>query len=177
MPLAPWLVAAVITSSVTADAPAARAGQEADQSVKVTVSPWPCRLMPVSSLRSVIVKGMERSETLRRQCDELAAAHAVVDLKWDTAPDSQSHARTSMGRHGGVIAASVKLPPLGDTIVLLAHELQHVIEQTRGLDLAAEAKRPGSGVWQAFGGYETQAAVDVSRAVEQELRETRHSRK
>ena len=77
----------------------------------------------------------------------------------------------------GVVAASVKLPPLGDAIVLLAHELQHVIEQTRGLDLAAEADRPGSGVWKAFGGYETQAAVDVSRQVIQELRDNRHRRR
>ena len=82
-----------------------------------------------------------------------------------------------MDVHGGVIVATVKLPPLGDTIVLLAHELQHVVEQTRGLDLAAEAGRPGSGVWKAFGGYETQAAVDVTRQVTQELRDNRQSRR
>jgi hypothetical protein len=29
----------------------------------------------------VIEKGMERSETIRRQCDELAAAQAVVVLE------------------------------------------------------------------------------------------------
>jgi len=28
----------------------------------------------------------------------------------------------------------------------------------------------GSGVWESFGGYETQAAVDVSRRVADELR-------
>jgi hypothetical protein len=44
-----------------------------------------------------------------------------------------------------------------------------VIEQTRELDYAVEAKRAGSGVWLAFGGYETQAAVDVSRQVTREL--------
>ena len=76
-----------------------------------------------------------------------------------------------------MVAAVVRIPPLGDTIVLLAHELQHVIERTRGLDLAAEAGRPGSGVWKAFGGYETQAAVDVTRQVTQELRDNRQSRR
>jgi hypothetical protein len=175
MPLAPWLVAAVIASSTIADACAGIAGQQVEKPVRV--SAWPCRLIPVSSMRSVIEKGMERSETLRRQCDELAAARAVVALEWDTATDSQSHARTGMDVHGGVVVATVKLPPLGDTIVLVAHELQHVVEQTRGLDLAAEAGRPGSGVWKAFGGYETQAAVDVTRQVTQELRDNRQSRR
>jgi hypothetical protein len=53
--------------------------------------------------------------------------------------------------------------------VLLAHELQHVIEKARGLDVEAEAKRPDSGVWKAAGGYETQGAVAVSRQVAAEL--------
>ena len=79
-----------------------------------------------------------------------------------------------MAVRGGVVVATVKLPPLGDIIVLMAHELQHVIEQTRGLDFPVEAKRAGSGVWLAFGGYETQAAVDVSRQVAKEL--SAHSR-
>jgi len=175
MPLAPWLVAAVVFSSTIADAPADIAGQKAGKPVRV--SAWPCRLIPVDSLRSVIETGMERSATLRRQCDELAAAGAVVALEWDTARDSQSHAGAGMRVDGAVVTARVKLPPLGDTIVLLAHELQHVIEQTRGLDVVAEAGRPGSGVWRAFGGYETQAAVDVSRQVTQELREKRPSRR
>jgi hypothetical protein len=162
-------------SSTIAGASADIAGQQGEQPARV--SPWPCRLIPVSSLRSVVEKGMERSETLRQQCDELAAARAVVALEWDTRTDSQSHARTGMDVHGDVVVATVKLPPLGDTIVLLAHELQHVIEQTRGLDLATEAGRPGSGVWKAFGGYETQAAVDVTRQVTQELRDHRQSRR
>ena len=114
---------------------------------------------------------MERSETIRRQCEELAAARAVVVLEWGAMVDSQSHARTVMEVRDGVVVAIVKLPPVGDNIVLMAHELQHVIEQTRGLDLRAEAQRAGSGVWQSFGGYyETQAAVDVSRQVAEELR-------
>ena len=71
-------------------------------------------------------------------------------------------------RDGG---ATVKLPPVGDTIVLMAHELQHVIELTRGLDLEAEAGRRGSGVWKTLGGYETQATVDVSRQFARELGE------
>ena len=164
----PWSVAAVIVSSPSASASAGGAAQGAEQPARA--SPWACRLMPVSTVRPVVEKGMERSETIRRQCEELAAARAVVVLEWG-AMDSQSHARTEMEVRAGVVVARVKLPPLGDIIVLMAHELQHVIEQTRGLDLRAEAKRAGSGVWQSSGNYyETQAAVDVSRQVAEELR-------
>jgi hypothetical protein len=174
MPLAPWLLATVIVSSGMACSSVGVAAQEAEKPVRI--SPWPCRLIPVSTLRRVVEKGMERSETIRRQCDELATAGAVVNLQWETTTDSKSHARTGIGVHGGVVVATVKLPPLGDTIVLMAHELQHVVEQTRGLDLAAEVKRPNSGVWEAYGGhYETQAAVDVSRRVGQELRDNSQS--
>lgn len=162
------VLAAVIVSSSSAGASAGGAAQGAEQPARP--SPWPCRLIPAASVRPVVEKGMARSETIRRQCEELAAARAVVVLEWG-AVDSQLHARTAIEVRDGVVVASVKIPPTGDTIVLMAHELQHVIEQTRGLDLRAEAKRAGSGVWQSVAPYyETQAAVDVSRQVAEELR-------
>lgn len=164
---APCWIAAVVVSSSSASASAQGLAPGAEQPAKP--APWDCRLIPVPSVRPVVVKGMERSETIRRQCEELAAAEAVVVLEWGVT-DSQSRAKTAMEIRAGRVVASVKLPPLGDVVVLMAHELQHVIEQTRGLDFQAEAKRPGSGVWKAFGGYETQAAVDVSRQVAEELR-------
>ena len=167
--LVPCSVAAAFVSSSSATASAGGAAQGAEQPAKP--SPWPCRLIPVASVRPVVEKGMERSETIRRQCEELAAARAVVVLEWGAMTDSQLHARTAMDVRDGVVVAIVQLPPVGDTIMLMAHELQHVIEQTRGLDLRAEAQRAGSGVWQSSGNYyETQAAVDVSRRVAEEMR-------
>ena len=49
---------------------------------------------------------------------------------------------TGMAMRDGVVVATVKLPPVGDTIVVMAHELQDVTQLTRGLDLKA---RPGGG--------------------------------
>jgi hypothetical protein len=163
-----WSVAAVIVTSTIVGA-SAQSGPES-QGKPARVSRLPCRLIAASTFDRVIAQGWERSETIRGQCEELARARAVVVLVW-AAMDSQSQAKTGMAIHNGVVVATVKLPPVGDTIVLMAHELQHVIERTRGLDLEAEAKRPGSGVWKTFGGYETQAAVDVSRQVAKELGE------
>ena len=162
MPIIPSMVLAVLVPWSAATAQGAEPAK---------LNPWPCRLIPTSaSVRSLIDKGIERSETIRRQCQELAASRAIVVIEWSVR-DSQSHATTAMEVRDGVVVANVKIPPLGDNIVLLAHELQHVIEQTAGLDLRAEAKRAGSGVWESIDGYyETQAAVDVSRRVANELR-------
>ena len=43
--------------------------------------------------------------------------------------------------------ATVHLGPAADESELLAHELEHIIEQLDGVDLAAMAKRSGTGVW------------------------------
>jgi len=165
----PWSVAAAILSASGASASAGGAAQRAEH--RAQTSGWACRLIPAGSVRPVVEEGMQRSETIRRQCEELAAARAIVVLEWGDTGYSQLHAMTAMAVRDGVVVARVKLPPLGDIVVLMAHELQHVIEQTRGLDLRAEANRDGSGVWRALGEYyETQAAVDVGRQVAAELR-------
>jgi len=160
------VTAAVVGSSIEA----VTAQASTDGAAKLRIDPWPCRIVAAQTLREAFQQGWERSKTVRGQCEELAGARAVVKLEWSRA-DSQSHANSGMSESNGAVAATVRIPPVGDTIVLLAHELQHVIEKTRGLDLDREAKRPGSGVWKAVGGYETQAAIDVTRQVSSELRE------
>ena len=76
-------------------------------------------------MRMVERRGWERSKTIRGQCEELAAARAVITLEW-VVTDSFSHAKTAMAVRGGVVVATVRIPPVGETIVWLAHELQHV---------------------------------------------------
>jgi hypothetical protein len=130
--------------------------------------PWPCRLIVEPPLLGIVEEAWRRAPTLRRQCDELAGAHAAVVLEWGTV-DSQSRAVTRMTVRDGVVVARVSVPPVRDAVEHVAHELQHVIEQVRGVDFAAEAERPGSGVWRAFGGFETQGAIDAGRQVVKEL--------
>ena len=161
----------VVTALAAASANVAVTAQTVpDAPGKPRIDRWPCRVVAARTLRAAFEQGWERSQTIRSQCEELAAARAVIALEWASA-DSMSHARTGMTVRGGVVAATVRIPAVGETVVLLAHELQHVVEKTRGLDLEAESKRPRSGVWKAAGGYETQAAVDVTRQVSSELRE------
>jgi hypothetical protein len=132
---------------------------------------WPCRLVVKPTLLGVIEDGWRRSATLRQQCEALAEARAVVALEWGTM-DSQSHALTQIRRDKeGVVVASVSIPPVRDAVELVAHELEHVLETIRGVNFAEESKKPNSGVWKAFGGFETQAALEAGRRVRKELGE------
>jgi hypothetical protein len=72
----------------------------------------------------------------------------------------------------GRIFATVHLGPAADETELLAHELEHIIEQLDGVDLAAMAKRRGTGVWTISdaGYFETERARAVGRQVADELR-------
>jgi hypothetical protein len=140
------------------------------------VRPWPCRLVVKPTLQDVVEDGWQRSPTFRRQCEDLAAFRAVVLLEWGST-DSQSRAISRMQLRDGVVVAKVTIPLVPEVMELVAHELQHVIEWTRKLDFEAESKRPGSGVWRAFGGWETQAAIDAGRQVAREVREARRARR
>ncbi len=131
---------------------------------------WPCRLVLKPPLLGVVEAAWQRSATLQRQCRALAGARAVVVLEWGKT-DSQSRAMTRMAVDaGGVVIAYVTIPPVSEAIELVAHELEHVIEKAHGVELDAESKRRGSGVWRAYGGFETQRAIDAGRQVAKELR-------
>ena len=73
----------------------------------------------------------------------------------------------------GVVVAWIHIPPVPEAIEHIGHELQHVLEKVRGLDFEAAAERPGSGVWRAFRGFETQAAIDAGRQVAKEVKDSR----
>ena len=161
-------VAFIIARSVCAVAGPPAQGKERPARVRQ----WPCRLVVKPTLDGVVEDGWRRSPTLQRQCRDLAEAGAVVALEWGRT-DSQSRALNDMKlAEDGVVVARVSVPPVSDAIELVAHELEHVIERARGMDYAAEAKRRGSGVWRAYGGFETQRAIDAGRQVAKELRET-----
>jgi hypothetical protein len=45
----------------------------------------------------------------------------------------------------------------------------------QGVNFDAEAERRGSGVWRAFGGFETQRAIKAGRQAEKELRDAQRA--
>jgi hypothetical protein len=160
-----WRIAAFFVVSCIGCTSAGAVGQKSDESGGLR---WPCR---VYGLPRVVEEGWNRSAAFREKCEELAGKKAVVLLEWG-AMDSQSRALTRMEVSETGVLARVSVPPAWNAVALVAHELQHVLEKSRGLDFKAEAKRSGSGVWRASGGYETQAALDVEARVVKELGET-----
>jgi hypothetical protein len=68
------------------------------------------------------------------------------------------------------VAAQIFLYPSPDAVELIAHEIEHVLEQLDGVDLKAQV---GSGnVWKREdGGFETRRATEAGRRVPREMRE------
>jgi hypothetical protein len=111
---------------------------------------------------------LEKSPTLQRQCERINAARhvrVVVRLARRTM-DGPGQARTTFRRYrsGGIIA-DVDVP-FGERFVeLLAHELEHVLEQIDGVDLRAMAAGGAPGVTELREGiYETERARAAGRA-------------
>jgi hypothetical protein len=71
----------------------------------------------------------------------------------------------------GLIVAILRMRPTGNTVELIAHELEHVLEFTEGLKFLMESSRGSSRVRLSGGAYETQRAMDAGRRVAQEVRD------
>ena len=77
--------------------------------------------------------------TFRKQCQRLAEAHAIVILGAFTLPKARpAKARISVSSDGSVVAR-VDVPLNARTLELVAHELEHVLEQVDGVNLAIQA--------------------------------------
>ena len=162
------VVGIVVSSCLTATLGAGLPGR---------VNPWPCRLVVNPPLSGIVEKAWRRSPTLQRQCLDLLATRAVVVLEWGISKDSLVRASSEMKfSDDGVVVAHVSVPPVRDAMPLVAHELEHVIELAQGVDYAAESKRPGSGIWETHGVFETQRALDAEHEVARELRDKSRDR-
>jgi len=133
----------------------------------------PANLSVPSTFRSTTEKMLERSPMFRRQCARLAAApHLAVVVRMMHPLTGGPRARTQISRADqNRLVASVEINPLGDFTELLAHELEHVIEQLDGIDLAAKAEVAHSGVRACNDGtFETSRAVRIGTVVALEAR-------
>ena len=113
------------------------------------------------------------SPTFRRQCRRLAAAtNVIVVIQLEELQRRPSfYARTTFahGNHDELIAADVFLQSPANAAELIAHEIEHVLEQLDGVDL--EAQLESGNVWKhEDGGFETRRATEVGRRVAREVR-------
>jgi Tol biopolymer transport system component len=113
----------------------------------------------------------QASATFRRQWRRLAADPRIrVAILALTVPGGRTlaDARTQIVRGDGPSTAFVWLPPSRDFPRLLAHELEHVLEQLDGVDLGAHIR--SRTVWSSKStGFETQRAIDLGVQVAREV--------
>ena len=136
----------------------------------------PANLIVPPTMRRTVEAMLRSSPTFRRQCLRIAnAPQATVAMSWFHSNNSgQGRARTvvtttSTGRRIAMMA----IPPVDDHAELIAHELEHVIEQLDDIDLRTLAKVPSSGVQRCEGreeAYETVRAIRAGRVVSAEVR-------
>jgi hypothetical protein len=115
-----------------------------------------------------------RSPTFRRQVARLAASGLLVTIEWcRTRCPGTVRAQTIVHYQDGMLAganARIHFRPTEEP-ELIAHELEHVIEQLEGVDLARLASRkPGVVHVDASGGYETTRAQHVGQLAGAEYR-------
>lgn len=136
----------------------------------------PPNLMAPRSYQGLLASMVRSSPTFRRQCLRLAhTPDLVVQLESSrlSANGREARAETRITRKGGRVTAVIQLLGLADPVELIAHEIEHVIEQLDGVDLYARAALVDGGVRVRAGAeqvFETTRAIRAGRAVAAEVR-------
>jgi hypothetical protein len=137
---------------------------------EATCASLPGNFQVAAAYREWIVDLIARSPTLTRQCLAIAGAPGVHVLMDSTRRlVGLDRARTSFVRDRGTLSATVTIPMTRDFVELLAHELEHVLEQIEGVNLRRLAQVRDSGV-RAVGHnvFETARAFEAGRAAVRE---------
>lgn len=146
----------------------------ASWSVSDLPSARPCRLLAHAHLRPLLEQLWSHSATFRLQCRRLAGAQAVVVLQGASAKDTVWDAESRIGvLTSGRVMARVRVRAGRESVEVIAHELEHVLERIDGVHLPLDAMRRGSGTTLAGGAYETRRATEAGRRVAKEVRRTR----
>jgi hypothetical protein len=127
----------------------------------------PPNLIVPPFLRSVVDSMIRTSPTFRRQCIRIAnAPRTTVVLGWFQPQDTERvRARTVVSTTPeGARVAMVAIRPVDDPVELIAHELEHVLEQLDDVDLPALAAVPRSGVRRCDCVKETFETIRAARA-------------
>ena len=128
--------------------------------------------MSTTTFQPVVERMWQGSPTFRRQCRRLAAEQDLqVKVLGEDQPTRASFAdaRTAMTFRGSVlVTATVYLKHAANAAELLAHELEHILEQLDQVDLQAQA---GNGaVWRSDRvSFETRRAVEAGRRAAREI--------
>ena len=136
-------------------------------------SALPSNLRVAPMYRALVESMADRSPTFRRQLLRIAnEPQLTIDLDV-VLRIVGARAVTQMVRQADGLTARIQVTRLDDVVELIAHEIEHVIEQIDGVDLAAYAGQPGTGVYTVAAGgmvFETVRATRMGVVVAQEVR-------
>ena len=124
-------------------------------------------------LVTLVSRMTHRSPTFARLCARLAQTRGLYLRMRVEGPTSHGRyvARSVIRRHeyGALVADVVLHAPL-DPVEVIAHELEHVLEQVERVDLRQLSVVRGSGVFRLWNGdFETTRAVTTGRRVAAEF--------
>jgi hypothetical protein len=139
--------------------------------------------LTVTSLyRPMIEQMLARSATFRRQCARIASARTLtIEIRAEPVLRRQAIAGWSniVRRTNGSMHALINVAPVGRAAELIAHELEHVIEQLDGINLRHMSRVPSSGVRECecddFAAYETTRAILTGVRVAEEMGQAWHT--
>ena len=108
----------------------------------------PPNLYVSDTFKPVVETMLRQSRTFRRQCLRIAddprlsvyLAPAMDPRRFDV------RATTHFARKQTGLTATITIFPVNQHVELIAHEIEHVIEQLDGVDLVSFAAMPGTGV-------------------------------
>jgi hypothetical protein len=133
----------------------------------------PANLTVSDSFLPLVESMLRTSPMFRRQCLRIAGATGLtVVIRSRPSHPQGARARTqlTMGPAGRRHAV-VEVMAMQDHAELIAHELEHIIEQLDGIDLATRVTIPDTGVRRcADGAFETTRATRTGLAVAEEMR-------
>jgi hypothetical protein len=160
-------VSIAVALCALAQASASGARKEADRD-----RPAAAHLQIADELEPCVDVLWERSTTFRRLYEGLASARNIsitVSLRLQVAAKRRAETRVIRPPSGSVIA-HVTILTLKDWPELIAHELEHVREQTFGVSLRLLAAGNYPGVWRIGTGiFETRAAIETGNHVAREV--------
>jgi hypothetical protein len=100
----------------------------------------PAALLAQARLRPLLDELWARSVTFRQQCRRLAGARALVLLQGASAGETVWPAESRIGGSGdGRVMARVRVRTGRESVEVIAHELEHVLERIDGVQLALDA--------------------------------------
>jgi len=146
----------------------------AAESIPTQLSPPP-NVVASEAYRHLLDVMLRGSPTFRRQCLRIGS-EPLLTVYINLAPPSWPTGVRAVTRFrrqpDGRLSAHIAIGAPNDAVELLAHEFEHIIEQVDGVDLAALAARPRTGVRRQMpDAFETARATRVGLRVTGELRQ------